>query len=152
VLMTHTPNYLSKLRLAVDEYIKWWKGGNRPAFVVAHSDASTTEFFKSVETKYAPNTLWSKFSYLKKFLFAQFNLNLKASLTYPITTALLKKINEGYEPASAKEFTTRGQQRIQRYWAQGRNEVEKLDSATLLGFVDLWVLHLRLIGPRKSTV
>jgi hypothetical protein len=132
ILRTHNPVYLSKLRITIEEYCKWWKGGSRPSFVVSHSDTSACEFFKTVERKYAPNTLWSKFSYLKKFLFAQFSIDLKASLSYPITTALLKKINEGYEPISAKEFTTRGKERIQRYWAQCNNELQKLDSATLL--------------------
>jgi hypothetical protein len=46
-------------------------------------------------------------SYLKKFLFAVYELNPKGPLTYPQTTSILTKINEGYQLLSAKEFIAR---------------------------------------------
>jgi hypothetical protein len=129
LLGDYDSKYLRKVINIVTLWIEWFR--TKPGWCgLQLIDETVCEFLKSIREQFAPNTLWSKLSFLKKYLFCTEGFSEDGRSAYPKTTSFLKKNGDGYNPHSAREFTMVGERRIQRYWAQ-----ENPDNATLLRIV-----------------
>jgi integrase len=129
ILEEYTSSYLQKIVNVLVPWTSWFQ--SKPSWCGKSAmDETVCEFLKTIRMEYKPNTLWSKMSFLKKFLFATEGIAEDARTSYPKTTSFLKKNSDGYEPESAREFTMVGPRRIQLFWAQ-----KNPDNATLLRIV-----------------
>lgn len=106
--------YEKETRKIGKKYDDWYE--KRPSFIVSHGDMSGYEFLKSLSDKYAPSTLWTKFSYLKGYFDLKYSLSDNTS--YKVTTEYLKKLSRNYTPDKAHLFEIHGDRGIMKYWKQ----------------------------------
>ncbi|KYN17763.1 hypothetical protein ALC57_03781 [Trachymyrmex cornetzi] len=88
-----------KYTAVYNEFKKWRSTRNTKSF----AEPVFLIYFNELATKYAPPSLWSKYSMLRTTIKSYDNIDIS---TYPQLIGLLKRKNVGYKPKKSSVFTT----------------------------------------------
>jgi integrase len=126
-----------------------WKSANN---ISNNSEKVLLAYFSELRKKYAPSTLWVKYSHLNAMILSRCGVGLSQ---YTILKKFISRTNEGYEPGKAKIISS---DQIHDYLKNGPQSELVFKIILLLGYlgamrrVDLYELKFKNVIDTGKTI